>query len=102
MAAFNFVRYTQCLVPGIASACCIHNVSHTKSKLYCMQNDVEVLEKKTEKKYPGLNVDLYRADTLQIALKTQAQSKMWSYFGRQVSSFLDFKVSVYSRPLVGR
>jgi hypothetical protein len=56
-----------------------------------MQNDVEVLEKKTEKKYPGLNVDLYRADTLQIALKTQAQSKMWSYFGRQVSSFLDFK-----------
>ena len=60
MAAFNFVRYTRCLVPGIASACCIHNVSHTKSKLYCMQNDVEVLEKKTEKKYPGLNVDLYR------------------------------------------
>ena len=85
MVAFNFTRFTKFLAP--AMSCVSFFGTKSRGTFFCMPDDSSVLDEKSE--YLGLNRRIYRIESAQVKFKTQAQSKMWDFFGRQTTSFLD-------------
>ena len=85
MVAFNFTRFTKLLAPAISCVSFFGTKSHVT--VFCMPDDSSVLDEKSE--YLGLNRRIYRIESAQVKFKPQAQSKMWDFFGRQTTCFLD-------------